>query len=165
MVDVGMIIGNEWPMFPERANNDPEFAWSLLEQKNERIARTERILTRLRDDLSRRERWWCQALEDGRSWVHDGLANSITSRLTTIHLLERYALCLVRDSLRLESIVRGEPIPVADVMHWNNAVMRQRQMAPNVHDHYLWRSSLPSHINGVPNRNQTVQLELRRIAE
>lgn len=161
-MDRGTLDGSHFSVFDEAAKTDPVLALKLLASANYKIMAARATADHLRQELQAAEDYYLWTLEDGRPWITAAMGPSITSHLTTIHLLERYALLLTRDCLRLEGCLSGA-VNTSHWQAWCTSVLRLNQQTPNVHDHFLWQTSLmdPEEEGGEP----LVNLVLRRDAQ
>lgn len=169
-MDEGTLASCNFTAFDEKVARHPAEIAQLLLKNFQKVTAAKMAREHLSQELHLLERVYYSAVDSGRASVRQAMVPSLTSLLTTAHLLDRYILLLTRDCLRLESCLRG-PVPAPYWRSWRSSVIELRQRIPNVHDYFLWQVSVHSHDEAEAGedraqwRSRNVGLTLRRDAQ
>lgn len=163
-MDTGTLQESTFTVFEKRPNQSRVRILHLLSSTQTKVmlARTarEHLLSQLRE----REDRYCALFEAGRAPAAASVVAPMATLQTTLHLVERYILLLLRDCLRMESCLRG---PVEDVhwRTWRSSVRDLVERTPNVHDYFLWELSLDPGRHAAASGDFTNHLILLRTAQ
>lgn len=168
-MDEGTLSNSSFTVFDEEVSHDLGEVAKLLATSYLKVTTARRAREQLSKELQLIERIYYSAVDAGRASVQYTVAMSITSLLTTGHLLDRYLLLMARDCLLLESCLRGA-VPMSYWRSWRSSLEELRERIPNVHDYFLWHLSIQSDDEdvleeGVRERSRHVGLVLRRDAQ
>lgn len=142
-MDEGTLSNSSFTVFDEEVSHDLGEVAKLLATTYLKVMTARRAREQLSKELQVIERIYYSAVDVGRASAQYAMSMSITSLLTTGHLLDRYLLLLARDCLLLESCLRGA-VPMSYWRSWRSSLGELRERIPNVHDYFLWQISIQS---------------------
>ena len=124
---------------PEEGQISPEDIRTLLRTTNSKLRFCRRIRSAMAIAIKKREKMCWKARM--KPWFGGHGSNALCTLLTVKHVLDRYMLVLVRDIFRLQRSMTT--VPLLQWRTWRGSVHGLGQRAPNVHEHYLYRT--PAH--------------------
>ena len=106
-MDEGTLASCNFTAFDEKVARHPAEIAQLLLKSFQKVTAAKMAREHLSQELHLLERVYYSAVDSGRASVRQAMVPSLTSLLTTAHLLDRYILLLTRDCLRFGVVSSG----------------------------------------------------------